>query len=135
MEDSCEAKWAREPGAVQAAEGLVLRGVQIYSKPDPRAAGQRIWWTAGVPVGCRAGKAGAQGVGGGALPEVGPWGMLSLAAEHTWMCGLERLWGLAGRGCQHVGSIRARGWELHMLFSVDCWVAVGAPGSVLGNSD
>lgn len=90
MEDGCEAKWAREPGAAQAAEGLVLRGVQIYSKPDPRAAWQRVWWAAGVPVGCRAG---TQGVGGGALPEVGPWDVLSLAAEHTWICELERLWG------------------------------------------
>lgn len=53
------------------------------------------------------------------LPEVGPWGTLSLAGEQTRTCGLERLLGA-------VSMWRHRSWELHTLLSRErggSWVA------------
>lgn len=129
MEGSRKAKWAREPGAAQAAEGLVLRAVQIYSKH--RSPG--CWMENLVEGRGTCGEASASsyaaelGKQGGAkgrvvepLPEVGPWGTLSLAGEQTRTCGLERLLGA-------VSVWRHRSWELHTLLSRETgvsWVAV-----------
>lgn len=106
MEGSRKAKWAREPGAAQAAEGLVLTAVQIYSKH--RSPG--CWMENLVEGRGTCGEASASscaaelGKQGGAkgrvvepLPEVGPWGTLSLAGEQT------RMWAREAPGsCQRV---------------------------------